>query len=87
MNSKENKANDAFESYNFGEGVNVVAHGNWDTSDQLDYTKIVYVMFEDEPTELDSHKISFHVNFTSQDNVCDVYAISMESGNEVGRYK
>ena len=65
-NSTETTKTDAadleLEQYDFGTGVVVVGQGTWDTSDANDFTKIVYVEFDDTPSE-DSQKVSFNVRF------------------------
>lgn len=85
IHERQQLADEAFESYEFGEGVAVVERDNWDTNDPLDLTKIVYVRFDDDAEEADSHKISFHVRFAEDGSVEDAYGLDMESGNDVGR--
>lgn len=77
-------AEDEVESYDFGDGVTVVAQDGWDTSDLDDLTKIVYVAFDDDKAEDDSHKVSFHVRFDAAGAVDDVYALEMAHGNDIG---
>ena len=79
----QEKADDAFEDYIFGEGVSVEDSDSWDTNDNEDYIKIVYVIYEGEESE-DTSKISFHVNFNKNGEVTDSYALDMDSGNEIG---
>jgi hypothetical protein len=54
------------------------------SNDKNDYTKIVYVHYADDPEECDSHKVSFHVRFTDDDNIAEVYALEMEHGQKIG---
>ena len=82
--SPEALADAVFSAYKFGEGVTVIEYDNWDTSDPLDFIKIVYARYDDDPTDVDSHKISFHVRFAKEGNVNDVYGLDMDSGNDVG---
>lgn len=77
-------ADRAFEAYNFGEGVSVVASDCWNTDDENDYTKIVYVAYIDDHADADSHKVSFHVRFNGNSQVEDAYALEMEHGNDIG---
>lgn len=77
-------ADRAFEEFNFGEGVTVVNHDNWNTDDKDNYTKIVYVAYSEDPADADSHKVSFHARFDANGRLDDVYALEMEHGNEIG---
>ncbi|MFK5950601.1 MAG: hypothetical protein QM500_17755 [Methylococcales bacterium] len=76
-------ATDAFEEYDFGEGVSVEAHDGWDIHDSRDFTKTVYVFYDNEVSK-DTHKLSFHVRFNDYDVIDDVYALDLKSGNEIG---
>jgi len=77
------KADRAYEVYNFGAGVTVVDSDNWDTTDLDDFTKIVYVAYDEFP-DSDSQKVSFHVRFDNSGCIDDVYALEMRNGNEIG---
>lgn len=83
-NDRQSTADDEFAKYNFGEGVTVEESDGWNTDDKDDYTKIVYVSYDDDAPEDDSHKVSFHVRFTPDGKVDDVYALEMERGNDIG---
>lgn len=83
-NSRDNLANDVLAAYEFGEGVTVVEQDNWNTDDPTDYTKIVYVAYDDDAANADSHKVSFHVRFTADGFIDDAYALEMEGGNDIG---
>lgn len=83
MTSKLVMADHELANYDFGEGVKVVGQDSWDMSDKDDFTKIVYVAFDDEPAEADSHRLSFHVRFLNG-VIDDVYALSMDNGSDVG---
>lgn len=83
--SLEVLADREFELYDFGEGVMVLDHGRWNTSDPRDYTKIAYVEFEDDAPEADSHKVSFHVRFDAAGKVTEAYALKCDKGQEIGR--
>lgn len=82
---REALADELFEEYDFGDGVEVVAHDSWNTEDSDDLTKIVYVRFDDDPPDADSHKLSFHVRF--ENGEVDAYALDMRTGNDVGSMK
>jgi hypothetical protein len=87
MTNKEAKTNEIFESYQFDQGddgVTVIDHDSWNKDDVSDFTKVVYVAYRDEPENMDSHKISFHVRFNESSEVDEAYALEMEHGNEVG---
>lgn len=83
--SLEVLADREFELYDFGEGVMVLDHGRWNTSDPRDYTKIAYVEFEDDAPEADSHKVSFHVRFDAAGKVTVAYALECDKGQEIGQ--
>jgi hypothetical protein len=77
----------AFERYVFGEGVIVEGHDSWDTNDRDDYTKIVYVTFDDsEGGDVSSSKLSFHVTFDVTGAIDEVYALEMKHGNLIGHH-
>lgn len=78
------RADNAWQQYNFGEGVSVAASDRWNTDDENDFTKIVYVTYDDDPADADPHKVSFHVRFNGNGQVEEVYALEMNHGNEVG---
>lgn len=61
MQTKVSKANEVFETYNFGNDIHVIDHSAWDTNDPKDYTKIVY--FENSEESDESCRLSFHVKF------------------------
>lgn len=81
---KTQLADQQFESYNFGPGVTCLEHGNWNTDDPRDYTKMVYVSFDDGPEAADSHRLSFHVRFDATGKDTEAYALDVDTGNEVG---
>lgn len=85
QNQQKHLADAAFEAYEFGEGVTVVEDDNWDSNNPRDLTKIVYVTYDDDLEEAETHKISFHVRFAEDGSVEDVYGLDMESGNDIGR--
>ena len=80
---REGIADDMFGDYNFGSEMEVVSQQSWNTEQPDDLTKIVYVKFDDDQPDADSHKLSFHVRF-EHGQVDDVYALDMETGNDVG---
>jgi hypothetical protein len=77
-------ADEIFSRYIFGAGVAVKSHNNWDTSDKRDFIKTVFVSFDDDAPEADSHKVSFHVRFTHEGQVEDAYALETRHGNDIG---
>ncbi len=85
MQDKQNMANQAFEHYDFGEEIEIIATEGWDTSDPGDFIRVAYAINTEEQNE-DSEKISFHVRFNEADLVEDVYALECRTGNEIGHY-
>lgn len=73
-----------FERYDFGGGVTVVAHDNWDKADVDDFTKIVYIAADDDPPDADSERVSFHVRFNADGTVSDAYGLLMHNGSDIG---
>lgn len=89
---QEAESEDALASYVFGEGVTVEGQeSGWSREDDLaslvtDWTKVVYVSYDDDGPDDPSHKLSFHVKFKiGTDEVADIYALDMKSGSDVGR--
>lgn len=77
-------AQEAFESYDFGQGVEIVATGSgWDRDDSCDHIKRVYVRYDDDPTGSDSHVLVFHVRFEGG-KVNEAYALDLKTGNKIG---
>ena len=77
-------AQEMYEKYDFGENVNVTDDEGWEKDRTSDFTKIVYVEFDDEPSE-SSHRVSFHVKFKDNSaEVEDVYGLLMSNGSEIG---
>jgi hypothetical protein len=77
-------AQEAFESYDFGQGVEIVATGSgWDRDDSCDYIKRVYVRYDDDPAGSDSHVLVFHVRFEGG-KVNEAYALDLKTGNKIG---
>lgn len=85
---QEALADDALASYNFGEGVTVVESDAWqrDTFDgKDDLTRVVYVQYEDDPPDADSHRISFHAAFEQGTlTLKEAYAYACDNGAEIG---
>lgn len=73
-----------FEAYDFGEGVTVAAHDNWDTNEADDFTKMVYIVCDDDPPDADSERVSFHVRFNRDGTVDDAYGLLMRNGADIG---
>ena len=73
-----------YEKYDFGSGVIVTDDDGWEKDGSSDFTRIVYVEFNDEPSE-ESHRVSFHVKFKdNSEEVEDVYGLLMSNGSEIG---
>ena len=85
--AQEEVAQNAYENYNFGEGVTVVDDEGWESDGTSDFTKKVYVEFDDAASE-SSHTISFHAKFKEKDSVEleDVYGLLMSNGSEIGTW-
>lgn len=45
----------------------------------------MYIQYDDDAENADSHKVSFHVRFDEAGRVDDVYALETEHGNEIGQ--
>lgn len=76
-----------FEAYMFGDGCTVAEHDGWVVETHgataAEATKIVYLRFDDDQEDVDSHKASFKVRF-EHGVVQDVVALLHSSGNEIG---
>ncbi len=83
LDKKIELADEAFENYDFQDGITVEAHDGWDTEDENDFIKVAYVSYEEDNEDDDTHKVSFHVNFNSKGSVSDSYGYELSSGNEV----
>ncbi len=81
---RESMADTLFEHYDFGDGVQVLDHGCWDTSDPLDFIKTVYIEHQDDAPDADSHKVSFHVRFTERGAALEAYALECDKGKDIG---
>lgn len=77
-------ADEEVAEYAFGSGVTVVGQSSWDTNDLFDLTKIIYVKFDGDTEDDDSHRLSFHVRFNALGDIEDAYALDMKTGGDVG---
>lgn len=80
-------ADDVLASYDFGDDLQDMEHGNWNAEEddgEIDFTKVLYATWKDDP-DADSTKVSFHVRFSGEGKVVDAYAYDMDSGNEFGK--
>lgn len=79
-------ADAAFEKYNFGDCVSVEGFNGWDDTDTEDWIRVVYVHFDDDAPDADSHKVSFHVKFANEVSgvVEEAYALLVSNGGEIG---
>ncbi|KVV07340.1 hypothetical protein [Burkholderia ubonensis] len=82
---KRERAQTAFEAYDFGDGVMVHDHDPWDTSDAMDFTKIVYLGYPEDDPESELHKTTLHVRFRPDAALDQVYALEVASGNQIGK--
>lgn len=82
---REALADSLFEHYDFGDGVQVLSHDRWDSSDPDDWVKRVYVCYEDDAPEDDSHLVSFHVRFSNGGASQEAYALECDGGQQIGR--
>lgn len=85
--AQEEVAQDAYENYNFGEGVTVVDSDGWESDCPSDFIKRVYVEFDDEPSD-SSHTVSFHAKFKATDSLEleDVYGLLVSNGYDIGTW-
>ena len=86
---QEHLADNAFELFEFGDGVSVAASDAWSVESfdgKDDWTKVVYVVTAGDDPEKDSDKVSLHVAFVAGTTAIDEsYAYLCESGAEIGR--
>ena len=84
MDKRDRLADEAFETFNFGDGVTVEASNGWDADDD-DWNKVVFVSFDDDAADADSHKVSLHVRFEEEsDVIAEVYALLCRTGGMIG---
>jgi hypothetical protein len=79
--SKLERAQEAFENYDFGV-FNIEDQEGWDTSDPLDYIRVAYAVSRED--EMCSYKVSFHVRFNAQGIVVEAYGLECRTGNYIG---
>ena len=84
IESKESLADAEFENYDFGDGVRVSESDNWNSDDEEDFTKMVYITCDGDDPEADSERVSFHVRFWRDGSVSEAYGLLMKSGNYIG---
>lgn len=77
-------ADQAFSAFDFGGDVEIVNSSGWDTSDPNDLTAIL--IGEEYGSSEPPFKISFHVRFDPEGKIDEVYALDMQSGNDIGFY-
>ena len=84
---QEEIAQNAYESYNFGEGVTVVDDDGWESDGTPDFLKKVYVEFDDAPSE-SSHTVSFHAKFKDKNSIEleEVYGLLVSNGSDIGNW-
>ncbi|WP_321935353.1 hypothetical protein [Paraburkholderia sp. J8-2] len=76
-----------FIEYDFGDGVQVLDHNGWETGGDAKYSKCVFLQYDDDAPDADSHKATFHVHFKADGTVEDAYALEVGSGNRIGQRK
>ncbi|KVV40977.1 hypothetical protein WT27_13750 [Burkholderia territorii] len=81
---KRDIAQSAFETFDFGNGVFVHGHDLWDTQQDLDYTKTVYLEYQDDKQDSPLHKATFHVRFNPQGGFLAAYAVEYVTGRLIG---
>ena len=81
---RESLADEALANYQFGDGVTVVGSDNWCKDDIDDFTKIVYIMGDEENPDSDSERVSFHVRFSETGCVSEAYGLLMRTGGDIG---
>lgn len=80
------RADAEFEAYEFGGDCRVEAHNGWEraqTDGEVEFSKVVYVRFDDDAPNSDSHKVGFTVLF-SGGKVEQVSACLTRSGDDIG---
>jgi hypothetical protein len=86
--SQRTVAQEAYETFRFGEGATVVGSDGWQTdinSGHDDWVKIVYVELDDDDAGAPSHRVSFHAKFKhGSAALAEAYAIWCSSGAECG---
>jgi hypothetical protein len=81
-----NLAAQAFESYDFGETVELLGQESWNTENPEDLTKIVYVAVKEPDMKADSFAVSFHAKFCADSgNLIEAYALETNNGPTLGR--
>lgn len=85
---QDTAADAALAVYDFGDGATVVGRDGWsrDMSDGLvDWTCVVYLVYDDQPKDADSEKASFHAKFVpGTATVVEAYAYDLRTGSEIG---
>lgn len=84
IQAREALADAEFELYDFGDGATVAGFDNWDTNDHADFTRMVYLTFDDDAPDSDSERVSFHVRFNPDGTVDDAYGLLMRTGADIG---
>lgn len=83
LSARQAAADDAFASFDFGDGVDCVDANGWDFSGPLDWTRVVYLEFDDDDASA-STRAFFHARFTEQGDLDEVYALLADSGDFIG---
>lgn len=81
-------ADRAYEAYDFGEGVSVEDASGWSVSGMFNarhYSRIVYVRHAGDLADQPSRRASFGVRFDEDGKLAEVYALSMDNGDAIGR--
>lgn len=82
--AREDAAQRAFEDYDFGDGISILDHRAWDTTDPRDYIKIAYAEYDGDQADTPERKISFHVVFGANGKVEDIYGLDVQTGEMLG---
>ena len=75
-------ADDALSRYSFGASLSCLDAGSWDCDDPDDFTQVLTLERVDQTEGV--AQASFHVRFARDGGLCEVYALDMASGSNLG---
>jgi hypothetical protein len=84
MTDKINKANEIFETFDFG-NYSVEDSSGWefDSLNNHELNKVVFIKSCDDETE-PTKKVSFTIRFDNDNNPTESFALLMSNGSEIG---
>ena len=87
FSARQAASDDAFAAFDFGDGVDCVDANGWDSSDPLDWTRVVYLEFDDGGKDDASSTVRAfsHVRFKENGELDEVYALLADSGCMIGQ--